>query len=44
MYHYRISAFYKGIVPKILRLGPGGAIMLLAFENIYEYLQEKFPD
>jgi solute carrier family 25 2-oxodicarboxylate transporter 21 len=27
-------AMYKGYVPRILRLGPGGGIMLLAFEFI----------
>lgn len=31
-------ALYKGLLPKVLRLGPGGAIMLLAFEYINEYL------
>ncbi|KAH8411468.1 hypothetical protein KR215_005048 [Drosophila sulfurigaster] len=31
-------ALYKGLVPKIMRLGPGGAIMLLAFDYVYEYL------
>ena len=37
-------ALYKGLLPKILRLGPGGAIMLLVYENVYEYLQLKYPD
>lgn len=36
------KALYKGIVPKIMRLGPGGAIMLLVFEYTYEFLQEKY--
>ncbi|XP_017872141.1 PREDICTED: mitochondrial 2-oxodicarboxylate carrier [Drosophila arizonae] len=31
-------ALYKGLVPKIMRLGPGGAIMLLVFDYTYEYL------
>ncbi|KAL7744798.1 hypothetical protein ACLKA6_007096 [Drosophila palustris] len=31
-------ALYKGLVPKIMRLGPGGAIMLLVFDYAYEYL------
>ncbi|XP_055904782.1 mitochondrial 2-oxodicarboxylate carrier [Eupeodes corollae] len=35
-------ALYKGIVPKIMRLGPGGAIMLLVFEYAYEFLQENY--
>ncbi|KAK2160720.1 hypothetical protein LSH36_127g01019 [Paralvinella palmiformis] len=33
-------ALYKGIVPKIMRLGPGGAIMLVVFETVYEKLQK----
>ncbi|CAH0388194.1 unnamed protein product [Bemisia tabaci] len=35
-------ALYKGLVPKIMRLGPGGAIMLLGFEYAYEFLYETF--
>jgi len=35
-------ALYKGFVPKVMRLGPGGAIMLVVFEYAYEYLQEKW--
>jgi len=35
-------ALYKGIVPKIMRLGPGGAIMLIVFETVYGKLQEIF--
>ncbi|XP_005176648.1 mitochondrial 2-oxodicarboxylate carrier [Musca domestica] len=34
-------ALYKGLVPKVMRLGPGGAIMLLVFEYAYEFLQQK---
>ncbi|CAM6055339.1 unnamed protein product, partial [Sphagnum tenellum] len=34
-------ALYKGLLPKILRLGPGGAIMLLVYEYVYNHLQEK---
>lgn len=33
-----LAALYKGLVPKIMRLGPGGAIMLLVYEHVYEYL------
>lgn len=36
------GALYKGLLPKILRLGPGGAIMLLVYEYSYEYLQHRF--
>jgi len=34
-------ALYKGLVPKVMRLGPGGAIMLLVFEYTYEFLESK---
>ena len=34
----RFLALYKGIVPKIMRLGPGGAIMLLVYESMHDYL------
>lgn len=36
------GALYKGLLPKVMRLGPGGAIMLLVYEYAYEYLQERF--
>lgn len=36
-------ALYKGLVPKVMRLGPGGAVMLLVYEHAYAYLQERFP-
>lgn len=32
------GALYKGLVPKVMRLGPGGAIMLLIFEYVYKLL------
>ncbi|ELT95046.1 hypothetical protein CAPTEDRAFT_178194 [Capitella teleta] len=35
-------ALYKGIVPKVMRLGPGGAIMLVVFDYVYEKLQTVF--
>ncbi|CAH0686454.1 unnamed protein product [Spodoptera exigua] len=35
-------ALYKGLVPKILRLGPGGAIMLVVYEKVYHFLETKF--
>ncbi|CAG0886936.1 unnamed protein product [Darwinula stevensoni] len=37
-------ALYKGLVPKVLRLGPGGGIMLVVYEYVYEKLQHTFPD
>lgn len=36
------TALYKGLLPKILRLGPGGALLLLVYEYTYDYLQERF--
>ena len=44
MVSFRFRALYKGIVPKILRLGPGGAIMLLVNEYVFEYLCQRFPN
>lgn len=35
-------ALYKGLVPKVMRLGPGGAIMLVVFEYAYNYLEARF--
>ncbi|XP_038612494.1 mitochondrial 2-oxodicarboxylate carrier isoform X3 [Tachyglossus aculeatus] len=35
-------ALYKGLVPKIMRLGPGGAVMLLVYEYTYLWLQENW--
>lgn len=35
-------ALYKGLLPKVMRLGPGGAIMLVVYEYMYELLKEKF--
>jgi len=36
-------ALYKGLLPKVLRLGPGGAIMLIIYEKMSKYLYQKFP-
>lgn len=33
------AALYKGLVPKVMRLGPGGAIMLLVYEYMYDFLK-----
>ncbi|XP_042533834.1 mitochondrial 2-oxodicarboxylate carrier [Dipodomys spectabilis] len=35
-------ALYKGLVPKIMRLGPGGAVMLLVYEYTYSWLQKNW--
>ncbi|XP_057638780.1 mitochondrial 2-oxodicarboxylate carrier [Chionomys nivalis] len=37
-----ILALYKGLVPKVMRLGPGGAVMLLVYEHTYAWLQENW--
>ncbi|XP_023577629.1 mitochondrial 2-oxodicarboxylate carrier isoform X2 [Octodon degus] len=37
-----IFALYKGLLPKIMRLGPGGAVMLLVYEYSYSWLQENW--
>ncbi|MCL4129274.1 UNVERIFIED_CONTAM: hypothetical protein GTU68_058069, partial [Idotea baltica] len=37
-------ALYKGLVPKVLRLGPGAGIMMIVYENVHQYLTKKFPD
>ncbi|XP_070179782.1 mitochondrial 2-oxodicarboxylate carrier-like [Littorina saxatilis] len=34
-------ALYKGLLPKILRLGPGGAIMLLVYEYSFDWMQNN---
>ncbi len=41
-YRFRWRALYKGLAPKIMRLGPGGAIMLVVYEHVYHLLKEKF--
>ncbi|KAB0799192.1 hypothetical protein PPYR_07072 [Photinus pyralis] len=38
------GALYKGLLPKVLRLGPGGAIMIVVFDKVYGYLTVTFPD
>lgn len=35
-------ALYKGLVPKIMRLGPGGAIMLLVFDYVFDFLKSTY--
>jgi len=36
----RFSALYKGFVPKVVRLGPGGGILLVVFEFVSKLLRE----
>ncbi|XP_027856861.1 mitochondrial 2-oxodicarboxylate carrier isoform X2 [Xiphophorus couchianus] len=35
-------ALYKGLVPKIMRLGPGGGVMLLVYEYVSIWLQKNW--
>ncbi|XP_060531922.1 mitochondrial 2-oxodicarboxylate carrier [Cylas formicarius] len=35
-------ALYKGLIPKVLRLGPGGAIMLVVYDYAHSFLTETF--
>ena len=41
---FRFRALYKGLVPKVLRLGPGAGIMMIVYENVHGYLTKRFPD
>lgn len=34
-------ALYKGFVPKVMRLGPGGGVLLVVFEFITKYIREN---
>ncbi|KAI7869032.1 mitochondrial carrier domain-containing protein [Spinellus fusiger] len=34
-----IKALYKGFVPKVLRLGPGGGILLVVFETVSGFIR-----
>lgn len=31
------AALYKGFIPKVLRLGPGGGILLVVFNTVVDY-------
>jgi solute carrier family 25 2-oxodicarboxylate transporter 21 len=35
-------ALYKGLTPKVMRLAPGGAIMMIVYEYVYEALDRRF--
>ncbi|KAJ3025719.1 UNVERIFIED_CONTAM: hypothetical protein HDU68_006769 [Siphonaria sp. JEL0065] len=36
------AALYKGFVPKVLRLGPGGGILLVTFDVVTSYMRKNF--
>lgn len=44
LHYLRCRALYKGLVPKVLRLGPGGAIMLVVYDYAHAYLTRKFKE
>lgn len=37
-----LAALYKGFVPKVLRLGPGGGILLVVFETVSGLLSKMY--
>ena len=37
-------ALYKGLLAKLLRLGPGGSILVVVYDYTYNYLSTRFPD
>ena len=36
-----VKALYKGFTPKVLRLGPGGGILLVVFDAISGYIRKN---
>lgn len=36
-------ALYKGLLPKLMRLGPSGAIMMYVYQSLSEFLARKYP-
>ena len=36
----RFTALYKGFTPKVLRLGPGGGIMLVVFDVVSNWMRK----
>nr|XP_039259458.1 mitochondrial 2-oxodicarboxylate carrier-like [Styela clava] len=36
-------ALFKGLVPKLMRLGPSGAIMMLVYDYLSTYLAKRYP-
>ena len=36
-----IKALYKGFVPKVLRLGPGGGILLVVFDYVSGFIRKN---
>lgn len=42
VFFFRYLALYKGLIPKVMRLGPGGAIMLVVYDYAHSYLTAQF--
>lgn len=38
------GALYKGFVPKVLRLGPGGGILLVVFTGVMDFFRKLRAD
>ena len=38
---FRFAALYKGFVPKVLRLGPGGGILLVVFDTVTTWMRKN---
>lgn len=36
------AALYKGFVPKVLRLGPGGGILLVVFDTVSTFFRKNY--
>lgn len=36
-----LASLYRGLVPKLLRLGPGGGLLLMVYEFVNAYLDER---
>lgn len=41
---YSIAALWKGFVPKVLRLGPGGGILYLVFDGVSTLMRKYIPE
>ena len=38
------SALYKGFLPKVLRLGPGGGILLVVYTGVMDFFRTMRGD
>lgn len=42
MFSFRLAALYKGFLPKVLRLGPGGGILLVVFDAVSNMMRKIY--